>query len=163
MTPGLPAIGGGCSTLFGVTEANWRDAAKRDPHFTESETPLYVGRGIAALAADPNHWRASGQALTSWDLAEKYNIEDADGRRPHWGRYIAGQVDILWSGLVAEARRQLAERAPGVEVEEDRASLTLRAGGVSRAVLEPELFMIAHERIADELVARYARAVSGAG
>jgi len=147
--------------LFGVTEANWQDQAKRDPHFAESETPIYVGRGIAALAADPNHWRVSGQALTSWDLAEKYNVEDADGRRPHWGRYIAGQLDILWSKLVAEARRQLAVRAPGVEVEEDRVSLTLRAGGVSRAVLEPELFYVEHGRIADELVALHARAASG--
>ncbi|RAP73704.1 SDR family oxidoreductase [Paenibacillus montanisoli] len=74
---------------FGVTEANWRDAAAQDPHFLQSETPAYVGQAAAALAADPNALQRSGQALTSWDLAEEYGFSDADGRRPHWGRYAA--------------------------------------------------------------------------
>ena len=141
--------------LFGVTEANWQEHAKRDPHFAESETPLYVGRGIAALAADPMHWRESGRALTSWELAEKYGIVDADGRRPHWGRYIAGQSDALWQQLVAEATAQFAKRAPGVPVADDRKTLTLRAGDATRVVLEPELFLIKHELIAHELFERY--------
>ena len=38
---------------FGVDEANWRDGGKKDPNFLESESPLYVGRAVAALAADP--------------------------------------------------------------------------------------------------------------
>ena len=38
---------------FGVTEANWRDGIEADPYFAESETPCYVGRAVAALAADP--------------------------------------------------------------------------------------------------------------
>ena len=38
---------------FGVTEDNWREAGKKDPNFLQSESPLFVGRAIAALAADP--------------------------------------------------------------------------------------------------------------
>ncbi len=34
---------------FEVTEANWRDAGARDPHFLASETPRFVGRAVAAL------------------------------------------------------------------------------------------------------------------
>ncbi|WP_308636324.1 SDR family oxidoreductase [Paenibacillus silvisoli] len=74
---------------FGVTEANWRDAAAKDIHFLQSETPAYVGQAAAALAADPNVLQRSGQAFTSWDLAEEFGFSDADGRRPHWGRYAA--------------------------------------------------------------------------
>lgn len=77
---------------FGVTEANWRDAGQRDPHFLASETPRYIGRVIAALAADPHVDRRTGQVLTSWDLAEEYDIDDLDGSRPHWGRHFATNV-----------------------------------------------------------------------
>ena len=38
----------------GVTETNWRDAAARDRYFLHSETPCFIGRAVAALAADPN-------------------------------------------------------------------------------------------------------------
>lgn len=77
---------------FGVTEENWQDGGKRDPHFLASETPRYIGRVIAALAADPDISQRSGQVLTSWDLAEEYDISDVDGRRPHWGRYFETNV-----------------------------------------------------------------------
>jgi NAD(P)-dependent dehydrogenase (short-subunit alcohol dehydrogenase family) len=136
---------------FGVTEATWREQVARDPHFGESETPLYVGRGIAALAADPDHWRVRGQALASWDLADRYGIVDADGRRPHWGRYMDGQLDTRWRELAETTRAHFASKAPGVAVEADRASLTLRAAGATRVVLEPELFFSTPQSIAEEL------------
>jgi NAD(P)-dependent dehydrogenase (short-subunit alcohol dehydrogenase family) len=145
--------------LFGVTEANWRDHIARDPNWSESETPLYVGRCIAALAADPQHWRVNGSALTSWDLAEQYGIEDADGRRPHWGRYIAGQSDAKWKSLVAKTRKEFATRAPGVKLIADRAAMTLRAGDATRNILEPELFFSDAKAIAGELYDRYQRSV----
>lgn len=77
---------------FGVTEANWQDGAKKDPHFIASETPYFVGRAVAALAADPNVAAKSGKALSSWGLSDEYHFSDIDGRQPHWGRYFAENV-----------------------------------------------------------------------
>jgi NAD(P)-dependent dehydrogenase (short-subunit alcohol dehydrogenase family) len=74
---------------FGVTEANWQEAIKKDPHYASSETPLYAGRAIAALAADPHLMKKSGRVFSSWGLSDEYGFCDADGRRPHWGRYSA--------------------------------------------------------------------------
>lgn len=74
---------------FGVTEATWRDAARRDPNFIESETPLFVGRAVASLAADPDVMRRSGRVHASWTLSDDYGFPDADGARPHWGRHFA--------------------------------------------------------------------------
>ncbi|WP_135555361.1 SDR family oxidoreductase [Paenibacillus cymbidii] len=74
---------------FGVTEANWRDAIAQDPHFAQSETPHYLARGLAALAADPQLADKSGKAFTSWGLSDEYGIVDVDGNQPHWGNYAA--------------------------------------------------------------------------
>jgi NAD(P)-dependent dehydrogenase (short-subunit alcohol dehydrogenase family) len=70
---------------FGVTEANWREAGKKDPNFLNSETPLFVGRAVAALAADPRVKTKSGRVFSSWGLAREYGFTDADGSRPDWG------------------------------------------------------------------------------
>jgi NAD(P)-dependent dehydrogenase (short-subunit alcohol dehydrogenase family) len=78
---------------FGVTEANWRDGAKKDPHFIASETPFFVGRAVAALAADPNVMSKTGKAFSSWDLSDEYHFEDINGEHPHWGRYFAEHVE----------------------------------------------------------------------
>jgi len=72
---------------FGVTEANWRDAIDQDVDFAVSETPRFLGRVVAALAADPEVARYAGQTLASWDLARVYQVDDVDGRRPDWGSY----------------------------------------------------------------------------
>ena len=73
---------------FGVTEANWREAAEKVPSFAASETPLFVGRCIAALAADPNVRIKNGRVFASWDLADEYGVRDADGTRPHFVRWL---------------------------------------------------------------------------
>jgi NAD(P)-dependent dehydrogenase (short-subunit alcohol dehydrogenase family) len=73
---------------FGVTEDNWRDAATRVPHFVISETPRFVGRAVAALAADPERSRWNGQSLSSGDLAKVYGFTDVDGSRPDAWRYV---------------------------------------------------------------------------
>lgn len=72
---------------FGVTEATWLEGAKRDPNFAASETPLFVGRAVASLAADPDVARKGGRVWASWTLGDEYGFADADGRRPHWGRH----------------------------------------------------------------------------
>jgi hypothetical protein len=72
---------------FGVTEDNWRDGGRKDKNFLESESPLFVGRAVAALAADPDVLERSGHLFSSWDLANHYGFTDADGRRPDWGAF----------------------------------------------------------------------------
>jgi NAD(P)-dependent dehydrogenase (short-subunit alcohol dehydrogenase family) len=76
---------------FGVKEDNWRDAGKKDPNFLVSESPLFVGRAVAALAADPGNQERTGMLLSSWELARDYGFTDYDGRRPDWGRH---QIDF---------------------------------------------------------------------
>lgn len=75
--------------LFEVTEHNWREGTKKEPHFIASETPYFVGKAVAALAADPQVSAKSGKVLSSWQLSDEYGFSDVDGRRPHWGRYFA--------------------------------------------------------------------------
>jgi NAD(P)-dependent dehydrogenase (short-subunit alcohol dehydrogenase family) len=74
---------------FGVTEGTWRDALARVPGFAISESPAYVARGVAALAADPDHGRFAGRVLTSRELADTYGVTDVDGSRPDCWGYIA--------------------------------------------------------------------------
>jgi NAD(P)-dependent dehydrogenase (short-subunit alcohol dehydrogenase family) len=83
---------------FGVTESNWRDAAKKVPEFIASETPLFVGRCIAALAADPNVANKNGRVYASWTLAEEYGVNDADGTRPHFRRWIDANMPKVAAG-----------------------------------------------------------------
>ena len=71
---------------FGVTEANWQDGGKADKNFLYSESPLYVGRAVAALAQDPKIMSRTGQLFSSWELAREYKFTDADGSRPDWGK-----------------------------------------------------------------------------
>jgi NAD(P)-dependent dehydrogenase (short-subunit alcohol dehydrogenase family) len=72
---------------LGVTEDNWREAGKKDSNFLQSESPLFVGRGIAALAADPKVQARTGMLFGSWELGRDYGLCDYDGRRPDWGRH----------------------------------------------------------------------------
>jgi NAD(P)-dependent dehydrogenase (short-subunit alcohol dehydrogenase family) len=73
---------------LGVTEAHWRDGAAKDPHFLASESPCYVGRAVAALAADPEVRQKAGRVFSSWDLAREYGFTDLDGGQPHWGEHF---------------------------------------------------------------------------
>ncbi|MEU8761800.1 SDR family oxidoreductase [Streptomyces sp. NPDC048659] len=79
---------------FGVTEENWRDAVKDLPDFGVSESPVYVGRAVAALAADPGRARWNGRSLDSGQLAKEYGFTDADGSRPDsWGFIVAKETE----------------------------------------------------------------------
>ena len=73
---------------FQVTERNWQAATARIPHFAISESPHFVGRAIAALAADPERARWNGQSLSSGGLAQIYGFTDLDGSRPDAWRYL---------------------------------------------------------------------------
>jgi len=107
---------------FGVTEDNWRDAGKKDPNFLESESPLFVGRAIAALAADPNVQARTGMLFGSWEIGRDYGLSDYDGRRPDWGRHTidfstlppawldlfrtAADLEIKWLTTLAARTKQ---------------------------------------------------------
>jgi hypothetical protein len=84
---------------YGVTEANWRDATAKQPHFAISETPRYVGRAVAALANDPDRARWNGQSLSSGQLARVYGFTDLDGSRPDAWRYL---VEVQEAGKPAD-------------------------------------------------------------
>jgi NAD(P)-dependent dehydrogenase (short-subunit alcohol dehydrogenase family) len=73
---------------FGVREDNWRDSLDKVPGFAISESPTYVARGVAALAASGNPERWSGQIVTARQLAEAYDVTDTDGSRPDCWGYI---------------------------------------------------------------------------
>ncbi|MFE3069805.1 SDR family oxidoreductase [Streptomyces sp. NPDC059247] len=78
---------------FGVTEENWRDAVEKVPGFAVSESPVYVGRALAALAADPDRARWNGRSTSSGALAKEYGFTDADGSRPDaWAFITAGET-----------------------------------------------------------------------
>lgn len=77
---------------FGVGQDNWRDAVDKDPHFAASETPRFIGRAVAALAADPEVMARSGKAFASGELAEEYGFDDVDGTRPNWPAYFREHV-----------------------------------------------------------------------
>jgi NAD(P)-dependent dehydrogenase (short-subunit alcohol dehydrogenase family) len=94
---------------YGVAEENWRDAL--DPtrasrglpvapaDFALSETPRFVGRAIAALAADTDRARWNQQSVSSGQLAHEYGFTDLDGARPDIWRYI---VETRERGLEAD-------------------------------------------------------------
>jgi len=113
---------------FGVTEENWREAGKKDPNFLQSESPLFVGRAIAALAADPNVQARTGMLFGSWELGRDYGLADYDGRRPDWGRHkidfssftptwldlfaTGAELEIKWLTTLAARTRKFRAKMP---------------------------------------------------
>ena len=85
---------------FGVDEAHWRDAVDPDrgerglpvapPDFALSESPRFVGRAVAALAADPDRARWNQQSVSSGELAR--------GVRLHRSRRLAPRCLALHRG-----------------------------------------------------------------
>lgn len=74
---------------FGVSEASWRDACRERPAFGISESPMYVARGVAALARDADAGRWAGTIVSARSLAEAYGVTDTDGSRPDCWGYLA--------------------------------------------------------------------------
>lgn len=114
---------------FGVTEDNWREAGQQDRNFLESESPLFVGRALVALATDPAIQGRTGQLFSSWQVARDYGLTDLDGRRPDWGT-----LDIDYSQIPApmfEAMQDsVAVQAAWLEL------LSGRTRGLQRALLK---------------------------
>jgi len=86
---------------YGVTEENWRNGGATNPHFAAiSESPRFVGRAVAALAADPNLSERNGGSYSSGALAREYGFTDIDGSRPDCWRYM---VEVQDAGRPADA------------------------------------------------------------
>jgi NAD(P)-dependent dehydrogenase (short-subunit alcohol dehydrogenase family) len=87
--------------IYGVTEANWREGTTGNPHFRAiSESPRFVGRAVAALAADPQVQRRNGGSFSSGGLAREYGFTDIDGSQPDCWRYM---VEVQDPGLPPNA------------------------------------------------------------
>lgn len=84
---------------FEVREDNWREAAAKVPHFVISESPRFVGRAVAALAADSERMRWNGHSLSSGGLAQIYGFTDLDGSQPDAWRYL---VEVQEAGKPAD-------------------------------------------------------------
>jgi NAD(P)-dependent dehydrogenase (short-subunit alcohol dehydrogenase family) len=69
-----------------VSESSWRDALSTPQAeamgWGGSETPCFVGRAVAALAADPHIARKNGGIHTARALSEEYGFTDIDGTSP---------------------------------------------------------------------------------
>jgi NAD(P)-dependent dehydrogenase (short-subunit alcohol dehydrogenase family) len=86
---------------YGVTEDTWREATRGSPHFVAiSESPRFVGRAVAALAADPDVQRRNGGSFSSGGLAREYGFTDVDGSQPDCWRYM---VEVQDPGRPADA------------------------------------------------------------
>ncbi|QUI31393.1 SDR family oxidoreductase [Streptomyces alfalfae] len=88
LTPGWLRSEAMLDTYFKVSEENWRAGCEQDPHFAISETPTFIGRALAALAADPDVARWNGASLSSGGLAKEYGFTDVDGSAPDAWRYL---------------------------------------------------------------------------
>jgi NAD(P)-dependent dehydrogenase (short-subunit alcohol dehydrogenase family) len=87
--------------IYGVTEDNWREASTGSPHFNViSESPRFVGRAVAALAADPAVHERNGGSFSCGALAQEYGFTDLDGSRPDCWRYM---VEVQDPGLAPDA------------------------------------------------------------
>jgi NAD(P)-dependent dehydrogenase (short-subunit alcohol dehydrogenase family) len=76
---------------YGVGEDNWREALEPDragglptapAAFGSSESPRFVGRAVAALAADRDSARWNQRSVSSAELARHYGFTDVDGTQP---------------------------------------------------------------------------------
>jgi NAD(P)-dependent dehydrogenase (short-subunit alcohol dehydrogenase family) len=114
---------------FGVTEDNWREAGRQDSNFLQSESPLFVGRAVAALAGDPKVTGRTGMLVSSWELARDYGFTDYDGGRPDWGRHkidfsvlpqawvdlfrTGTDLELRWLTTVAARTKKFRAKIPG--------------------------------------------------
>ena len=133
---------------YGVQEANWRDAGKKDRNFLESESPLFVGRAVAALAADANVMRHTGQLLSSWELGREYQLTDYDGRRPDWGALdidfsqfppsflemfrVGLQLQHAWLTTLAERTQHMLAKVPPAKAPKAAGGRRAKAAGKAR-------------------------------
>lgn len=117
---------------FGATEDNWREVAQTNAQaksfgFIGSETPCFVGRAVAALAADPRVMEKSGGVYGSWTLSDEYGFTDVDGNRPHLGRFFAENFPHLVAGKTQTGFQWKVEREESQPATANRRARAKRA------------------------------------
>jgi len=110
---------------FGVREENWRDAIAKDLFFSESETPLFVGRAVAALAGDPQVRSKAGLVCFASDLAREYGFTDVDGRIPDFPRLLDRKVKEIASQPSPDDYGRFLLRARYYQIHQDPAQREL--------------------------------------
>jgi len=50
---------------------------------SNSESPEFTGRAVVSIAKDANRFQKSGQSFVVARLAQEYNFDDIDGKRPY--------------------------------------------------------------------------------
>src|ERR1700738_3810638 len=125
---------------FSVTEETWREGAKKDRNFLESESPLFVGRAVVALAGDPGTLERSGQLFSSWELGREYRFTDADGQRPDWGALkidfskhpeqllqrlrTGSEIQLRWLSELRRKTKHFLTQLPPTKTEAGRSTRT---------------------------------------
>src|SRR5262249_43495222 len=105
-----------------------------------SETPFFVGRAVAAVAANRRAILKTGSLLTSGQVAEEYDFNDIDGSRPNLATGVwESLMDEGWRKVVVRVRSEFKKHGldHATVLEEDRQNLTLRA----RLSIEPPLWL----------------------
>jgi NAD(P)-dependent dehydrogenase (short-subunit alcohol dehydrogenase family) len=124
---------------FTATEATWRDIAASSAEakrfgLEASESPSFVGRAVAALAADPRLLEKSGGLYSSWGLAREYGFSDVDGSRPDWGVYWDANVKASVEGPTRTGFRWTVTRgATAAEAKRAVRAAKRRAAAAPRA------------------------------
>jgi NAD(P)-dependent dehydrogenase (short-subunit alcohol dehydrogenase family) len=148
VTPGFLRSETMLERFGGVTEETWRDGGKKDRNFLESESPLFVGRAVVGLAADPAILARSGQLFSSWELGREYRFTDADGRRPDWGASkidfskhpeqllqllrTGSEIQLRWLNELRRKTKHLLNQLPQTKTKAVRGARTGSGPGLTR-------------------------------
>ena len=90
---------------YGVSEANWRDATERSPHFCISESRRASSAAPSPRSPPtPTSRAGTAQSLSSGGLAQVYGFTDLDGTRPDCWRYM---VEVQEATALPAGRRRL--------------------------------------------------------
>lgn len=87
------------------TERSERTLAEHPDQYAafmaDAETPEFNGRILAAIHDDPERDALNGQTLISAEIAERYGITEAGGRKPPSYRTMLGDPRIAHPAIVA--------------------------------------------------------------
>lgn len=132
---------------------------EKDSNFLQSESPLFVGRAIAALAADPKVRARTGMLFGSWELGRDYGLSDYDGRRPDWSRHKIDfstlpptWIELFRTGADLESkwrRSRLGRENSGRRSRRNVASFVLAVNPPRVQVAERARLMCPHGRVVE--------------